>query len=77
MNRNSTNEWVMVGLFAIIIFLMVMIGFFPKGTLAYKEGVKDTHKEAFEHGLMVKEIDKDDKVIYLWIELPKQLTEVN
>lgn len=77
MNSNTTNEWIMVGLFAIIIFMGVMVGFFPKGTLPYKEGVKATHKEAFEHGLMVKEIDKDDKVIYRWIELHKLQTEDN
>jgi hypothetical protein len=37
----------------------------------YDKGVKDTHKEAFEMGLMKKEIDKDDKVIYRWSETHK------
>ena len=37
----------------------------------YKKGVLDTHKEAYENGHMVKEITKDDKVIYRWKHLEK------
>jgi len=37
----------------------------------YALGVSDTHKEAFDNGLMVKEITKDDKVIYRWIHTEK------
>lgn len=35
-------------------------------------GTERTHKEAYEHGLMVKEIDhENDKVVYRWIETHK------
>lgn len=51
-----------------VIVTIILFGFSPKYTLAYKLGVSDTHKEAFSKGLMAKEIDKDDKVIYKWIE---------
>lgn len=44
---------------------------FPKITCAYMEGVRDTQKEAFANGLMTKEIGKDDKVIYRWVETHK------
>lgn len=37
-----------------------------KSTVFYFNGVKATHKEAFERGFMVKEITKDDEVIYKW-----------
>jgi hypothetical protein len=43
----------------------------PKGFLFYQEGVRDTHKEAYENGHMEKEITKDDKVIYRWKHLEK------
>jgi hypothetical protein len=36
-----------------------------------QQGIADTHKEAFKHGLMVKEITKDDKVIYRWVDTHK------
>jgi hypothetical protein len=32
---------------------------------------KRIYKDAFENGLMQKEVDKDDNVIYRWIELHK------
>jgi hypothetical protein len=44
---------------------------YPSVSYPYDKGVKDTHKEAFEMGLMKKEIDKDDKVIYRWSETHK------
>lgn len=47
----------------------------PKATQLYREGVNDTHKEAFENGLMIKEVTKDDTVIYRWLELHKQPEE--
>jgi hypothetical protein len=40
----------------------------PEFTLAYKQGVLDTKREAFNHGFMTKEIDNKDNVIYRWIE---------
>jgi hypothetical protein len=49
------------------IFLLIFT-FFEKDSRPYRNGVKDTHQEAFEMGLMEKEIGKDDKVIYKWIE---------
>lgn len=42
-----------------------------KHTVFYSNGIKDTHKEAYENGHMVKEISKDDKVIYRWKHLEK------
>ena len=59
----------------IVTFFVVILGIFPEYTSAYLLGVKDTHKEAYEQGLMVKEIDKDDKVIYRWIETHKMMEE--
>lgn len=54
-----------------IALLIAVLRSFPSISYPYREGVKDTHKEAFEMGLMKKEIDKDDKVIYRWIETHK------
>jgi len=71
MNSNTTNEWVIAGLFAIIIALTVLVGFFPKWSLSYKEGVIDTKREAFKHGFMTKEVNEKDEVIYRWIEAHK------
>ena len=51
--------------FAVLLIVAVVK---PEWTLAYKQGVLDTKREAFSHGLMTKEVDKDDKVIYRWIE---------
>lgn len=42
-----------------------------KHTRNYLEGVKSVQKEAFEHGLMIKEVDKNDRVIYRWVETHK------
>lgn len=53
------------------ICLLIFIGLFPQFSSMYAAGVSDTHKEAFEHGLMTKEITADDKVIYRWIETHK------
>jgi hypothetical protein len=44
---------------------------FPKHTRIYKEAEKSFHKEAYENGHMVKEISKDDEVIYRWKHLEK------
>jgi hypothetical protein len=52
-----------------ILAIVAIIVFVPWPT--YEQGVKDTHKEAYSHGLMTKEIDKDDKVIYRWAETHK------
>lgn len=54
-----------------ILIVVLYVIMFPKWSCAYNEGVRDTHKEAFANGLMAKEIDKDDKVIYRWVELHK------
>jgi hypothetical protein len=51
--------------------LLVVLIFCFTNNGAYEQGVYNTHKEAYEHGLMVKEISKDDKVIYRWIETHK------
>ena len=51
--------------------ILIFIGFFPQFSSMYAAGVSDTHKEAFEHGLMTKEITTDDKVVYRWIETHK------
>jgi hypothetical protein len=57
------------GLLAIAI--VVTVASFTYNPRTYEQGVKDTHKEAHSHGLMTKEIDKDDKVIYRWAETHK------
>lgn len=54
-----------------LVLICIWFGFFPEYTAMYEKGVKDTHKEAFEKSLMIKEIDKDDRVIYKWIETHK------
>ena len=51
--------------------LIFIVGLFPQFSSMYAAGVSDTHKEAFEMGLMTKEITADDKVIYRWIETHK------
>ena len=53
------------------ICILIFIGLFPQYSSMYAAGVSDTHKEAFEMGLMTKEITADDKVIYRWIETHK------
>ena len=55
----------------ILIALGFWLTFFPNHTSMYEMGIRDAHKEAFEMGLMTKEIDKDDKVIYRYIETHK------
>ncbi len=47
--------------------IMLLFTIFPK-TKHYHQGILETHKEAYSKGFMVKEIDKDDKVIYKWKE---------
>jgi len=51
---------------SLLVILMVV---FEKHTTFYMDGVRDTQKEAYEHGLMIKTIDKNDKVVYSWKEL--------
>ena len=58
---------VVVGIIAIV----AIVASFTSNERTYEQGVKDTHKEAHSHGLMTKEIDKDDKVIYRWAETHK------
>ena len=58
-----------IGLLFLVLFIMVFaLVLKPEWTLAYKQGVRDTKREAFEQGFMVKEVDKEDNVIYRWIE---------
>ena len=54
--------WSTLGLVALISICTLN----PKITSNYREGVHDTHIEAFNRGYMIKEIIKDDKVIYKW-----------
>lgn len=56
-------------LIGIVAFLLVMFGCFPEKTTAYDLGRDSMKKEAFTKGFMKKEIDKDDKVVYKWVEL--------
>ncbi len=58
----------------IIIGFIIWFGFFPKYTSIYRKGVEDTQKEAFEKGLMTKEITSDDKVVYRWININQKPT---
>ena len=55
-----------VGIFIGAFILGIFCGLFPQNTRMYREGVKITHKEAYEHGFMTKEITKDDQVVYKW-----------
>lgn len=65
--KDSTTLILMLGAFLFVAWM----GFFPKYTSMYELGVKDSQKEAYERGFMVKEITKDDKVVYRWIEKQK------
>ena len=73
MNKNIPQldkiDTFMFGVFIGVVLLTTLVYFTSNGT--YEQGVQDTHKEASEHGLMVKEISKDDQVIYRWIETHK------
>jgi hypothetical protein len=70
-----TDEKIIVGL--VIIFILISASGLMIQKVSINEGfeqgkqrgIADTHKEAFEHGLMIKEITKDDKVIYKWIDM--------
>lgn len=68
---DAGDKFVILCMVVALLFVVVLHGFFPEKSGAYAKGVKDTHKEAYEHGLMEKEITKDDKVIYRWKELHK------
>lgn len=46
-----------VGLLMLIILSAIII---------YRMGIINTYKEAFDRGLMIKEVTKDDRVIYKW-----------
>ena len=52
--------------------LGLIMAAWPTAFSIYHDGIRATQKEAFENGLMVKEVDKDDKIIYRWLELHKQ-----
>lgn len=55
----------------VTLFLIIpisIITLFTICVLFYDLGVRNTQKEAFEMGLMTKEITKDDTVIYKWIQ---------
>ena len=67
LNKIMKKEDVTFILLLVPTCLLIFIGLFSM----YAAGVSDTHKEAFEHGLMTKEITADDKVIYRWIEIHK------
>lgn len=51
--------------------LALIMSTWPSAFVIYNDGVRATHKEAYENGHMVKEISKDDKVIYRWKHLEK------
>jgi hypothetical protein len=51
-----------------LVLLMIAL---PKEFRIYQEGVRDTQREAYENGHMVKEVSKDDEVIYRWRHLEK------
>lgn len=51
--------------------LALIMSTWPTQFTIYHDGIRDTHKEAYENGHMVKEITKDDKVIYRWKHLEK------
>jgi hypothetical protein len=55
--------------------LALIMSTWPTAFNIYHDGVRATQKEAFDNGLMVKEIGKDDAVIYHWLELHKQPEE--
>jgi hypothetical protein len=65
------NNLFMTGITLMSIFSIIFLNLTAKTTIWYKMGVSDTHKEAFEMGLMTKDITKDDKVVYKFIETHK------
>lgn len=65
----NTNPFYFI--FGAMVGVLILGLFLSVTNTTYRDGVKDTHKEAFEMGLMKKEIDKDDKVIYRWVETHK------
>lgn len=54
------------GLVVGIGLLGLIMSTWPEEFVVYNDGIRATHKEAFEKGYMTKEITKDDKVIYKW-----------
>ena len=71
LNKIMKDKDVTFILLLVPICILIFIGLFPQFSSMYAAGVTDTHKEAFEMGLMTKEITADDKVIYRWIETHK------
>tara|TARA_R110000868_G_scaffold281159_3_gene541526 strand:- start:516 stop:731 length:216 start_codon:yes stop_codon:yes gene_type:complete len=66
------KEDVIFILLLVPICILIFIGLrIPQFSSMYAAGVSDTHKEAFEMGLMTKEVTADDKVVYRWIETHK------
>ena len=75
MNKDEFETFsggVAAGALTVLAVVAAMTLFHPKGSMLYREGVSDTHKEACANGLMIKEVAKDDTVIYRWLELHKQ-----
>ena len=62
---------IVIGILLGIILMDIVLNSTARSNQFYDLGVSDTYKEAFAQGLMIKEIDKDDKVIYRWIETHK------
>jgi len=46
--------------------LALIMTTWPTEFVVYHDGVRATHKEAYDKGYMTKEITKDDEVIYRW-----------
>ena len=58
-----------MGVISLILFLMITLYTTITIPAQREEGRKEMWRDAFANGLAVKEIDKDDKVIYRWREL--------
>lgn len=71
MKQDSPLACLGVGICLGMSILGLLVTFFPDSSYPYKKAIRDTHKEAFENGLMIKEISKDDQVIYRWIHIEK------
>jgi hypothetical protein len=48
--------------------ILLSLSIWPEYSKPYTQGVDSMKKEAFQRGFMTKEIDKDDKVVYRWLE---------
>ena len=63
-----SDEWkaFLVGMFIGSCGLGTILTFVPTHTRIYKECQLDMFKQAYAKGYAIREIDKDDKVIYKW-----------